>query len=217
MKLNGLKIVFLGDSITEGACASQKENQYVELIASKTGAVCKNFGIGGTRIARQNKKSECEIFDQDFCSRYHEMDSDADIVVVFGGTNDYGHGDAIIGNPTDTTPNTFHGAVNYLMNALKCKYPASKIVFITPMHRIGDTIPQGEVFKAEIAPVLSDYVEIIKESALKNNILLLDFYNDLGINPNNPADNEQYFADGLHPNDSGHELIAEKIISFLEM
>ena len=49
-----------------------------------------------------------------------------------------------------------------------------------------------------------------------HNIPLLDFYNDLGINPNNDEDNKSYFADGLHPNDKGHSLIADKIISFLE-
>lgn len=38
----------MGDSITEGGCASKAENQYVSLIAAQTGAVCRNYGIGGT-------------------------------------------------------------------------------------------------------------------------------------------------------------------------
>ena len=42
-----------------------------------------------------------------------------------------------------------------------------------------------------------------------------DFYNDLGIDPNKSEDNKKYFADGLHPNDLGHEVIADKIISFI--
>ena len=28
-------------------------------------------------------------------------------------------------------------------------------------------------------------------------------------------DGAKYFADGLHPNDAGHKVLAEKIISFL--
>lgn len=41
--LKGLKINFLGDSITAGGCASKAENRYVDLIATKTGAVCRRL------------------------------------------------------------------------------------------------------------------------------------------------------------------------------
>lgn len=57
MNLSELKINFLGDSITQGGCASTDENRYVDLIAAKTGAVCRNYGVGGTRLARQKNKS----------------------------------------------------------------------------------------------------------------------------------------------------------------
>ena len=216
MLLKGLKINFLGDSITEGGCASRQENRYVDLIAAKTGAVCRNYGIGGTRIAQQTVKSECATWDRDFCGRIDEMESYADIVVVFGGTNDFGHGDAKLGSQDDTTPQTFYGALNYLINRLKEKYSSSKIVFITPMHRTGENNPRGEGNKLEDGAILKEYVKIIKETAKRHNISLLDFYNELGIDPNNAEDNKNYFADGLHPNDKGHNLIADRIISFLE-
>ena len=216
MLLKGLKINFLGDSITAGGCASKAENRYVDLIAAKTGAICRNYGIGGTRIAQQTVKSDCEDYDNDYCSRIDGMEDDADIVVVFGGTNDFGHGDAKLGCPNDTAPQTFYGALNYLIKRLKEKYPSSKIVFITPMHRVGENNPKGEGNKLEDGAVLKEYVEIIIETVKMHNIPLLDFYNDLGINPNNDEDNKSYFADGLHPNDKGHSLIADKIISFLE-
>ena len=35
------------------------------------------------------------------------MDSDADVVVVFGGTNDFGHGDAKLGTFESRDPYTF--------------------------------------------------------------------------------------------------------------
>ena len=215
MELKNIKVNFLGDSITEGACASCKENQYVSLIAAQTGAVCRNYGISGTRLAEQSSLSETEVCDRNYCSRVDEMEADADIVIVFGGTNDFGHGDAKLGNPFDITPQTFYGAVNYLADRLKKKYPDAIKVFITPMHRVGENNPRGDGSKTEDGPILKEYVDVIKESAKRHNIPLLDLYNDFDIDPNCAEDNEKYFADGLHPNDAGHKLLADKIISFL--
>lgn len=41
--------------------------------------------------------------------RADEMDDDADIVIVFGGTNDYGHGDAPMENFESRTSKLFMG------------------------------------------------------------------------------------------------------------
>ena len=60
MELEGKIINFLGDSITEGGCASKAENQYVSLIAAQTGAVCRNYGIGGTRLATYTNSTKDE-------------------------------------------------------------------------------------------------------------------------------------------------------------
>lgn len=40
------------------------------------------------------------------------MDNDADIIIVFGGTNDFGNGDAPFGEMSDRTPYTFYGRIN---------------------------------------------------------------------------------------------------------
>ena len=82
MELKGKKILFLGDSITEGVGASDVSNCFVSLIAKNEGAECVNYGIGGTRIARQLKPSMEPIWDRDYLSRVPEMDEDADVVVV---------------------------------------------------------------------------------------------------------------------------------------
>ena len=56
---------------------------------------------------------------------------DGDITIIFGGTNDYGHGDAPFGSFTDRTEQTFCGAVHVLCEKLINRYPESKIIFIT--------------------------------------------------------------------------------------
>lgn len=165
MELNGKKILFLGDSITEGCGASGSEKTFCSIIAHKYGACCVNYGIGGTRIARQSKPSAEERWDKDFCSRVSAMQNGADAVVVFGGTNDYGHGDAPIGSMNDRTPDTFYGALHTLYSSLIEKYIGAPIVVITPLHRINENSPLGDGYKETAVGPLSFFVKIIREVA----------------------------------------------------
>ena len=130
-----MKLIFLGDSITEGVGATCEENKYVSVVAKICGVETANFGVSGTRIARQNKPTLPRTFDYDFQMRAEVMDKDADMVFVFGGTNDYGHGDAKIGSENDDTPYTFYGGLNNLMKKLIGIYGKEKICFILPMRR----------------------------------------------------------------------------------
>lgn len=77
MELFDRKINFLGDSITEGYGTSGKGHTFCDLVAADTGAVCRNYGIAGTRTAKQRNPSADPSWDRDFCSRVAEMDADA--------------------------------------------------------------------------------------------------------------------------------------------
>lgn len=216
MELKGTKINFLGDSITEGAGASAPENKFTMLIEREYEAICQNYGIGGTRVARQHTPSIDERHDRDFCSRVSEMDADADIVVVFGGTNDFGHGDAPLGTMSDRTPDTFYGALHTLYISLLEKYSESPIVVMTPLHRLNEDNPRGDGNKPRDVGNLKTYVDVIREVAEYYSLPVLDLYKESGLQPKVPIINEKYFADGLHPNDEGHKVIAKKIASFLQ-
>ncbi len=216
MNLVNLKINFLGDSITEGGGASCYNNCYVKQVEKKTGAVCRNYGIGGTRIARQNKPSVELIYDQDFCSRIDKMEQDADIISVFGGTNDFGHGDAPIGSIEDKTPDTFYGALHFLYSNLIKKYPNALIFVITPLHRHDENNPKGEGNKESDGLLLREYVKIIREVADFYSLPVLDLFANSGIYPEIEAHKEKYTVDGLHPNDVGHDIISNMVIKFIE-
>lgn len=209
MEIKNKKINILGDSITQGVGASSVEKAYPSVLKEKYGiAEVRNYGISGTRFARQHKPTvDNPRFDLDFCSRVCEMDEDADIVVVFGGTNDYGHGDAEIGSFTDRTPDTFYGACHTLMRSLIERFPASTIVFMTPLHRATEE-------KAGKLP-LSGYVSIIREVAEYYALPVLDLYKSSGLQPQVPIIRERYVPDGLHPNDAGAQIIADRLAHFL--
>ena len=215
MELNGKKILFLGDSITEGCGTSGNEKTFCSIIAHKYGACCVNYGIGGTRIARQSKPSAEERWDKDFCSRVSTMQNGADAVVVFGGTNDYGHGDAPIGSMNDRTPDTFYGALHTLYSSLIEKYIGAPIIVITPLHRTNENVPRCGFGKG-IEGTLSFFVKIIREVAEYYSLPVLDLYATSGLQPEVPIIKEKYMPDGLHPNDAGHIILADKIGKFLE-
>lgn len=216
MELRQKKINFLGDSITEGHGVSCRENTFCNLLARDEGlAAARNYGIGGTRIAPQHSRSGNNAWDQDFISRVEKMAPDADIIVVFGGTNDYGHGDAPIGYFTDSTPETFYGALHTLIRKLYEKYPDKLIVFMTPTHRLREESPRGDGYKQPTLP-LSGYVDIIKEVCRYYSIPVLDLYANGSMQPSVECLKNLYMPDGLHPNDAGHRIIASRLAGFLK-
>lgn len=209
-----MKVIFLGDSITEGVGASGEEAKYVNKVAEICGVEVKNFGVSGTRIARQTEPSEWITSDYDFQMRAEVMSKEADKVFVFGGTNDYGHGDAKIGGEFDDTPYTFHGALNRLIKRLTELYGKDKICFILPLRRFEEEDLYGQGNRKEPTLNLKGYVDIIRAKCEKAGIDYIDLYNN-GIPKPVTDKGDEYTADGLHPNDKGHLFIAEKIKNYL--
>ncbi len=215
MELQGKKINFLGDSITEGSGTSCEEKNYVSVFGRLSGAEVRNYGIGGTRIARQTVPSNEAKFDNDFVKRADEMDADADIIVVFGGTNDYGHGDAALGTFDSCDVHTFYGALHTLCQKLINKYPDAEIVFMTPLHRLEENKQINECGVRNVAK-LSEYVDAIKEVTKYYAIPTLDLYSVSGLQPEVEVLKERYMPDGLHPNDAGAEIVARRLLGFLK-
>lgn len=215
MKLKGLTINFLGDSITEGVGTSCPEAIYHAVLKKEAKLkLVRNFGIGGTRFALQSgteerpKNNTIDLLS--FSERFDKMNDDADAVVVFGGTNDFGHGDAPLGKFDDRDPSTFYGACHYLFSGLIKKYLGKPIVIMTPLHR---TWRSDRGFELK---VLKDYVNAIREVAQYYSLPVLDLYASSGIQPAIDEIKQLYIPDGLHPNDAGHKIIAHKLKMFLE-
>ena len=215
MILKNKVINFLGDSITQGI-GTTPGNIYHELIAKEYGLkAANNYGISGTRIARQQHPTEENAsFDEYFMLRAEKMPADADAVVVFGGTNDFGHGDAPLGEFSDRTLDTFYGAMHLLCQFLINKYHGKPIVFMTPLHRCTEDCPTGDN-KPEPVAVLETYVNIIKEVAKYYSLPVCDMFAISGLQPNVDVIKKNYIPDGLHPNAAGHKVMAERLANFL--
>lgn len=205
------KINFLGDSITEGAMASKPENTYVYLVGQMLNCEVRNYGIGGTRIALRPEPSPDPRWDLFFGDRVKEMKNDADLVVVFGGTNDWGRGAVPFGKMGDKTPNTFYGAMDYLINELLKIYEKNRIFFVIPLYREGENDRYGDGTDKYANQTLPEYREAMIKVLNNYQIDILDIKEIIGKPENNPL-----IADGLHPNDLGHKKIAELLSEYIK-
>lgn len=209
----------LGDSITEGIGATEKKNSYPSVLAQLLGAKVNNYGVSGSRITDTFSKEHPGAF----VNRMYGMDTSADLVIVFGGTNDFWYGDCPIGKSTDSDQGTFYGALNKMMTYLKNTYSQADIIFITPYQQSKDaseTRPYRRSTNNDYGHgTLSKYRNAILDRCQYYGIPVLDLYADYELNT---VDNiealrryGQYLCDGCHLNDSGYHLLARKIYTFV--
>ena len=207
-----MKINVLGDSITIGAVASSPDTMFCTVLSKELNCEVNCYGCGGSRIAEQKEHKE-EWDEASFLSRADDMEKDADYVFVFGGTNDYGHGDADFGNMLDRDVHTFFGALHALIRKLLQTWRPDQITFILPLRRYKENVscPEGE---KKDNPGLEQYRLAIKQVCGFYGIVYVDFRDSFPI----PQTNEpsRYYGDGLHPTDVGHSVIAQRIAIYIK-
>ena len=217
-KFAGKTFLFLGDSLTEGVHGpSVQSNRYVDVFAKMSGATAYAYGVGGTRIAYQMQPTISQPrHDMYFASRVRDMRAEADYVVVFGGHNDLGNGDAPLGKFGDTTPMTFYGALHDLFAKLKAKYPKAQIIAATPLN-LFDEYNEVNTVGAARPGGMKAYADAVRAVAERFQFPVLDAFNEWEIKSSVSSLKEKYIsADGIHPNDTGHRYIAEKFLAFME-
>lgn len=204
MDLESIKINFLGDSITFGIRSTIPEKSFLGRLQEKyPNSVMRNYGACASSIANQNVWGT-----PSFCKRAEEMDPDADAVVVFGGTNDFGTG-VPLGTPEDRTEDTFYGACFSLFRKLLERYPGKPIIVVTPLHRLFECASVYQ--ERQLAAPLKEYVRVLKETAEYFAFPVIDLHATSGLQPAFDMICEGFMPDGIHPNDAGHEILFKKM------
>lgn len=201
---------FMGDSITAGTNTTKT---YLEYLRETVGfSTTNNYGIGGSKISGDNG----------MCERVSSIAASSNIIFVFGGTNDFG-GSVPMGEfyVTDASGNrtltedktTFKGSLVKMCNWLTTNRSNANIILCTPIHRGIFGYSQTDLQKNSQNLYLEDYVAAVKEAAKIYSFVCIDLYGESGLNPNNEQNASLYFHanDRLHPNASGHKLIADTI------
>lgn len=188
----------IGDSITDGFGSSDGNGYLMELSDILNLKRINNYGVASTTIGGTDDTAFVNRFLNESLSTYQEIDSETDLIFIFGGHNDF----ETQGNLGDTTNETLYGSLYLLYNGLKEKYPSATIVFATPLQRAEEG---GNNFMRGVARIIKDYCDT-------NNIPVIDLYNESGITIENSS---TYLMDDVHPNDEGYTLVANAIANFL--
>ena len=188
----------IGDSITDGFGSSDGNGYLMKLSDILNLKRINNYGVASTAIGGTDDTAFVNRFLNESLSTYQEIDSETDLIFIFGGHNDF----ETQGNLGDTTNETLYGSLYLLYNGLKEKYPSATIVFATPLQRAEEG---GNNFMRGVARIIKDYCDT-------NNIPVIDLYNESGITIENSS---TYLMDGVHPNDEGYTLVANAIANFL--
>lgn len=210
MVLEGKKIAFLGDSITRGIYLPNENDCYAKILerAVAWGGFY-NHSVPGSRIGEYVGPDPKRIKGS-FLQRYPQMPDGMDIVVVFGGTNDFGIGNAPMGTPFDQDPYTFYGAVNLLFDGLKRKYPDARIVTVLPLHRRDEHKPN-----AYSGAVLEAYIDVIRKKASDCGFSICDLRIAHGLD-GGEAYYSDFLEDGIHPLEKNHALLAKEMLDYLQ-
>lgn len=217
--LKNKKIGFLGDSITAGA-------QYVNAFQQMTGCNAVNYGIGGTHIAAINSSST-----QAFENRVSSLADDLDAVVVFGGTNDFGHTQTApfgtFDDYTDPDIYSFYAGCHRMCKQLYNKFRGKPIIIMTPIHHGYELDTPEYIFNADgtitagtnptTGKTFKEYVDAIKQVAQFYSFDVIDAFSESGLNPClETSDARYYFSDGLHLSQNGGNRLANFMVPLME-
>ena len=218
--LEGLRISFLGDSIT-----SFKDYTYsYSYVAEEEGnKMVLDGGVSSTwwmqavekfdmELCKNNSRSGAPVFNaenlganvnQNGLSRCEDLSSDGknpDIIVIYLGTNDVVHQNTV--GSFDKVSDIFDGT-NYIESNLNAFAPA----YAAMVHKIQAKYPNADIYLCTIDSYKTSttkdpqpYNEAIKKVAEVFGCTVVDFYEDTPISP---ATADTYTFDGTHPKKNG--------------
>ena len=181
-----MKILCLGDSITQGYDAYHSSLSYTNRISEALNAEILNQAVGG------------EIFDTKILDE--SLSFDPDLVMVAYGTNDWA---------IQPDYETFITAAEVFLGKIKEIYPDKKLVYISPIWRGDFQKPFGT---QEETPVGDFYTSV---QALASLAKEMGFFVVDGL-PLTPHISDFFADQILHPNDLGFGFYAENLLKALK-
>lgn len=198
-------VLFFGDSITAGVHTTDAFHMFW----AKWGKFrCKNYGIGTTGYKRAYSGSALAGNGVEGIGSMTSQSGNNTILdvmqsvgtfsrcVIFGGTNDFGNSENI---------DAFRTAVQNTLDYALEQTPY--ILVVTPIMR--------ENYKTRVNNVgkkLVDYSNVIIEECENRGIAYVDGMS-VSLNPDNASYKSTFIPDGLHPNATGHTMLARKLYS----
>ncbi len=209
----GVKITFIGDSVTEGLGGIQdadgRQVSYVNYVqeALQFGEVCNN-GHGGATIVDYNNNDDLAIgahMDELFVK-------DSEITVFYAGLNDFLTNVEVknFGVLDDGSTGGYCGQLQKIVNSLRTSYAGTQFFFVTA-YQTPNTSSTKEFTNFNGIPTLNDYMNPLRTLAQQNGYPVIDLYSIGLMDMHDEATAQHLLADSIHPNDAGYRILGEHI------
>jgi len=182
-----IRIVCLGDSLTEGYLVDTKET-WVSLLNSKFDALFINCGISGDTTTGMMARMQRILIEEK-----------PDVIIILGGTNDLFFGldeKFIISNIMAMSRHAKHSEVKTIIGIPPPYYPpleSEKFPFLTP---------------EEYAQKIEKFQRELKAFSSMDDQMIIDFSCNMI--------KDLFLDDGLHPNSKGHAAMKENAVQVLK-
>ena len=203
-KWSNKKWCCVGDSLTE--VNSRTTKHYFDYVSDETGITVENMGLSGSGYAKKADSNNA------FYQRISNVPIDADVVTIFGSGNDASSG-LPLGTPTDIGTSTLCGCINTTIDNLLDILPTVQLGIVTPT-------PWSNNMPNNTNGWMYNYSQAIVDICKLRGIPCLDLFRCSNLRP----DDEQFRTlayskddgNGVHPDETGHRLIAPRFKAFLE-
>lgn len=230
-ELKGKRVVFVGDSFTQGNELPEPSKVYCNVFAEVSGCTTVNLGVAGSSIAKRANNA-ARFYTRCTASNL----AGADLIIVQGGTNDFDLDSKAIGDLfdyVDTTPvdyfggktivapsdtEAFGGAMHQLIQTIRTNAPRVPIVFVTPTNRgtYGHSrLPTSYEYNKnmntmqEFRDAMERICEFYQIPVFKAHLIpQLDFAND-------DISLAYSVGDNLHPNAAGNDVLGKALYKFI--
>lgn len=199
MKPKTKRVVFFGDSITQGGAQG---NGYINLLKKQVDSTKFELfgaGIGGNKVYDLYLRLEDDV-----------LAKKSDLVFIYVGINDVWHKQT---SKTGTDYPKYLKFYQALIN--KIKAAGSAVVLCTP-----SVVGEKKGGANELDADLDKYSEGIRELAAKNNLPLCDLRKAFQAyeEQNNPENLEKDILtrDRVHLNDKGNQFVADQMLPFIK-
>lgn len=201
-QLTGKKWTVIGDSLTEVNLRTTMH--YHDYIAEETGITVVNLGRSGRGYAKENDGIN-------YSGVVSSIPQDTDVITIFGSGNDTS-AELDLGTPTDTGSTTICGCINATFDAIYASFPTTPLGVITPTPWINKEPSDGETN-------LSLYCEALVEICALRGIPCLDLFHCSLLHPDDSSFRALAYSkdegNGVHPDETGHKMIAPRFRQFL--
>lgn len=204
-------VAVYGDSISCGKYTGPDDSSPDSVVARPwhrtvgrhLGAEVTDYSVSGISASRTSEVMSSEALSL----RYDRIEGDPDVIFIAVGTNDFGT-NVPLGSPSDRQDVSFRGALHTICSGLREKYRLSRVFWLLPLGRRG-------MDKNDAGHSLAEYRRTISDVCAGYGIPVIDA-NRYGLDSDSPVLIKMIMKDGVHPDQSGHDLLAGAIIRYLK-